>query len=293
MAWGFSGKLGKTPPQYTGKNAPNVQTLTTSITQPSGVTSFNRAAITSADQNYLNQGVVDTRVVNVLNYLIAKHKYLNISHIISGYENMTVNPEADQLSANISAHHNGLAADLDTIDFVYKVYKADSACSAASDGLAGDILYYNDLNQVLLTLPCRGDIFDTTKVNTTWDGMPAQGIPILIAYQDAKPNNPHAGTLADPGLNLSGVDLQVYQTVLQPEARRKVHQIITELLQYPATTSDANNNRVTQLITYSQPRDVQPFITDGTLDKVYGAGRPNNYGLFAMEEAWQNIHIGY
>lgn len=292
-AYGFACKLGKCPPQQTGPNAANAQLLVASNKTAIDVAGYNKMYIDPKDVKYLEEGVIDRRLVDSLNYLSSKHKYLKISHLLTAYENMTVNPEANQLSANISAHHDGLAGDITTIDFVYKVFAWDATCSAATNGLMGDTVYYNDKNDELLRFECNGDIFDMASANTTWNSMPAVGIPIEITYQDAKPNNPHAGDLPDPGLNLTGADKQVYDSVLQPEARRKVHQVIQELLEYPATTGDVNFNRVTQLITYSQARDVLPFVNDGTLDNIYGKNHPANYGLFAMEEAWQNIHIGY
>jgi hypothetical protein len=78
--------------------------------------------------------------------------------------------------------------------------------------------------------------------------------------------------------------------VLRPEARYKTHQLIQELLDISKEFENPNM-RVTQLITYSKERDVLPF--SDTLDKIYGVGHKDNYGLFAMQEAFPNVHVGY
>ena len=60
----------------------------------------------------------------------------------------------------------------------------------------------------------------------------------------------------------------------------------------PFTLNDIDL-RVTQLITYSHERDVQPFEDDGTLNRVYGVNRSRNFGLFSMREAFDHLHVGY
>jgi len=292
--YSLGGRLGKTALQATGPNSPEVKQLVDNNSATSPVNGYTKIQIDPKDVEYLNDGIIDQRLVGSLNYLVEKHKSIKISHVLTGYENMSTTEGGDsQLVANISAHHDGLAADITEIDFVYKVFEADPNCSEATGGAKnGDVVFYNDLSDELLRLECQGNPTDIL-VNTTWSGQPAEGLPIKMIYQDTKPDNPHAGNTADPSLSLNPIDQQIYDAVYQPEARRKTHQVIAELLAYPATTEVPESYRVTQLITYSQERDVDPFDKDGTLDKVYGLNRPNNYGLFAMEEAWQNVHIGY
>lgn len=88
----------------------------------------------------------------------------------------------------------------------------------------------------------------------------------------------------------------------RPVAQEKVHQVIKQLLQMPSANEpklnlpDLFNMRVTQLITFSNERDVLPFETGEekpTLDGVYGKNRLPNYGLFQMNEARDHIHIGF
>jgi hypothetical protein len=75
----------------------------------------------------------------------------------------------------------------------------------------------------------------------------------------------------------------------KPTAQENVHQVISELLELPYKTD--MSNRVIQLITYSQERDVDPFSE--TLTDLYGFIRPPGYGLFAMPEAWDHLHVAY
>jgi hypothetical protein len=75
-----------------------------------------------------------------------------------------------------------------------------------------------------------------------------------------------------------------------PKSQEEIHRVIEHLLQMPTKLKD-DNQKVVQLITYSQERDVDPF--KDTLDKLYGKNRQPNYGLFAMPEAWDHIHISY
>lgn len=91
-----------------------------------------------------------------------------------------------------------------------------------------------------------------------------------------------------PGIG-GGAD-DVMKKVYRPEARYKTHQALEELLAMPRDLKDINM-RVTQLITFSFKRDVESFKAQ--LDDLYGKGRLDNYGLFAMPEAHPNIHIGY
>jgi hypothetical protein len=286
-----SGYFGKAQPVAAGTISTNsdIKQAIDYSAKPTGVTGYNQLMfLVASDKDYMaNSGKIDARLVKALNYLISKHKMVRISHIISDYDLMNTNETGSdtnpQIIANITAHKDGLAADVDEIDFVYEV------------DLQGTVTYYNDLNQVLLTLPdTTAGIWNVSKVNTIFNGQPAQALPIPILDQDCKPNIKHAGNLPDPCTTITDpTQMLVFQKVYQPEARRKVHQAITELLQWPHDSGNTDYYRITQLITYSYARDVQPFEQNGTLDKLYGLPRPANYGLFYMLESWQNIHIAY
>lgn len=112
------------------------------------------------------------------------------------------------------------------------------------------------------------------------------GVPLLG-------NLANIGNVLNGFLNITGVDqFLIMERVYRPEARRKVHLVLRELLDMPFTLDDIDM-RVTQLITFSHERDVQPFEANGTLDRVYGRGRSKNFGLFSMKEAFGHLHIGY
>jgi len=315
-----NGYFGKAQPVAAGTAATNsdVKKAVDYSAKPTDVKGYNQLMfLVASDKDYLaNSGKIDARLVKALNYLISKHKMIRISHIISDYDLMNTNETGSdtnpQIIANITAHKDGLAADTDEIDFVYKTVEFDAKCQSGGVGaIAGalgvgtviggvgtgdsDIVYYNDLNQELLRLYCQASITDIAKdTNTIFKGQPAQAIPVKILWQDCKPNIKHAGNQPDPCTTITDpVEQLVFQKVYQPEARRKVHQAITELLQWPYDSGNKDYYRITQLITYSYSRDVAPWEKDGTLDQLYGLPRPANYGLFYMLEAWQNIHIGY
>jgi len=315
-----NGYFGKAQPVAAGTASTNsdVKKAIDYSQKPTDVAGYNQLMfLVTSDKDYMaNSGKIDARLVKALNYLISKHKMIRISHIISDYDLMNTNETGSdtnpQIIANITAHKDGLAADTDEIDFVYKTVEFDAKCQSGGVGaIAGalgvgtviggvgtgdsDIVYYNDLNQELLRLYCQASITDIAKdTNTIFKGQPAQAIPIKILWQDCKPNIKHAGNQPDPCTTITDpVEQLVFQKVYQPEARRKVHQAITELLQWPYDSGNKDYYRITQLITYSYSRDVAPWEKDGTLDQLYGLPRPANYGLFYMLEAWQNIHIGY
>lgn len=311
----LSGGAGKSAPQPAGTSSQNVKKMETQNQNPAKtgppespfqnpVSGFNQIVYKDAkDKDYVSSGEIDDRLARALAYLAEKHGVLRISHIISDYEYMNVSEAGKdtnpQVIENISAHQDGLAADIDYIDFVYKVIEENSACGTAADIISGgdvpvgDIVYYNDLNEELLRLPCADIGGRSALPNTSWNNLPAEAIPIKILYQDPKPNIEHAGNEPDPSLTTDPIEKMVYEKVYQPEARRKVHLVAQELLEFPYATDDADFYRITQLITYSKERDVQSFMDDGTLDKLYGLPRAANYGLFYMLESWQNIHIGY
>lgn len=119
-----------------------------------------------------------------------------------------------------------------------------------------------------------------------------QAIPIKVAWQDEKPIGAKVGDVGD--LNLPSdpyLGMVDFNMVYRPEARRKTHQVITELLRFPYDKANVRYFRVTQLITFSGDRDVTPFAS--ILDAIYGAKRPANYGLFSMPEAWAQVHVAY
>lgn len=294
-----SGYFGKTYPHEAGKDDPNVQKILELANAPSRVLGFNKIDFKDAeDRQYVSQDKIDDRLARALTYLSSQHEMIRISHIISEYEYMNLaeaGTDTDpRIIKNISAHKDGLAADIDQLDFVYKVFEENTTCSAETGGVAGDTVYYNDKNEELLRLNCLGTIFSELETNTTWEGKPAVGIPIKILYQDCKPNIEHAGNEPNPCITITDpVEIIVHQMVYQPEARRKTHASISEMLTFPNTTNDINHYKITQLITFSNSRDVKPFQDDGTLDKLYGNPRPANLGLFWLLESWQNIHIAY
>jgi len=126
--------------------------------------------------------------------------------------------------------------------------------------------------------------------NSTFKGKEAEAVPIKVSWQDTKPDVTHTDNSADESVTL---DPRVFYAVYRPQARIKVHQVISELLQMPydLAPKQLSEYRVTQLITFSEERDVVPF--KDTLDKLYGAKRQPNAGLFSMPESWAQVHIGY
>jgi len=294
IAYTIRGGYGKSVPGEAGPDSPNVTALLGLADKPTEVMGYSQVVFkTQEDRDYVASGEIDDRLLEALNYLASKHKMLRISHIISDYNQMNTDEAGTdtdpQIIQNISAHKDGLAADLDQIDFVYKVLDAKTQT----------VVFYNDINEELLRFDCKitptacAVTPNTTYKDALGTSWPAEAIPIKILYQDTKPLIQHAGNEPDPSLNPDPIEQLIYQKVYQPEARRKVNQAIGELLQFPYDKNDTDRYRITQLITYSQERDVDPFQEDGTLDKLYGMPRPKNFGLFSMLEAWQNIHLGY
>lgn len=125
--------------------------------------------------------------------------------------------------------------------------------------------------------------------NTKYQGNAnAQAVPIQVKWQDDKPDAQYVSNESD---DKSLINAPIFYTVYRPEARRKVHQLIQEILQFPYDMNNIFYYHVTQLITFSDERDVQPFMD--TLKALYGYPRPSNYGLFAMPESWAQVHVGY
>lgn len=216
---------GKSQPDPAGLPSENtaVQKLLDYAELPNGVAGFDRMVFkVTRDKEFVEKdGKIDQRLTDSLNYLISKHKYIRVSHIISEYEYMNVYEAGTDTNPNvipnITAHQDGLAADIDEIDYVYKIFRENEDCSVETAGLAGDIYYYNDQNKELLKLKCMGQLWNTTASNTTWNGEPAQAIPIKILYQDCKPDIKHAGNATDPCKAIANPTQQlVYDQVLQP-----------------------------------------------------------------------------
>lgn len=291
------GPIGKSGPQPGGTGDPSIPALNDLNKQKTRADYFKLDYLTARDKEYIQTGKMDRRLGEVLVWLINKHERIRVSHIISEYEDMPVNNESGTESNsavvnNISAHKDGLAADLDELDFVFKVFEDTDECDEASDGAMTDIVYYNDLEEELFRIECLTPKTAKTKANTTFKNNPAIAIPIQIRWQDKKPSNiKWLENVEDPGDTTDPTQKEIYQKVYQPEARRKVHLVIDELLKYPSEKGDPTKYRLVQLITFSFSRDVQPF--SAVLDDLYGQNRSSNFGLFSMNEAWWNLHLAY
>lgn len=125
-AYYLRGSAGKTIPQRAGKNDPNIAkvlSLTKQETGEKGSGNMKINFLNSRDLEYIQSGQVDKRLLASLVYLAEHHEHIRVSHIVSGYEDMQTNVESGsfhdkQLANNISAHKDGLAADIDEIDYV-------------------------------------------------------------------------------------------------------------------------------------------------------------------------------
>lgn len=125
--------------------------------------------------------------------------------------------------------------------------------------------------------------------NTKYKDKPyTQAVPIQVKWQDDMPDAKYVGGATD---DKSLINAPIFYSVYRPEARRKVHELIQQALQFPTDMNNQYYYHVTQLITYSDSRDVQPFMS--ILKTLYGLPRPANFGLFAMPEAWAQVHIAY
>ena len=288
FAMSANGQFGKTYVAPSGVNSPDAKNLVSdSSTSASGSSTYTKFTfINSKDKEYVEQGKIDKRLLNALNYLAGKHKRIAVSHFVSSYIDMPNNPEAgDQLSKNVSAHVEGLAADVTEIDFVYKVLEYKEECEGTNDF---DVVYYNDIDTELLRKKCAGNWAERADTNDTYKGG-AKAIPIKVCWQDEQPDNNHLDL--EDVVACTTQPSELYNNVFQPEARRKTHQVIDELLDYPYTTPSPDNYKVTQLITFSKERDVDPF--KDKIDKLYGINRYANNGLFAMVESWTQVHVAY
>lgn len=166
-----------------------------------------------------------------------------------------------------------------------------NAAITALGGGVGSVLGTVGANE-LLRLPCLAATPVTTP-NTTWNNNPAIAIPIKVIWQDNKPSVQYVDPAAkdDCATHEQVMGDLVCSQVFRPEAQRKVNQTISEILQYPYDMKDKSYYRPSQIITFSDSRDVQPFST--ILDDLYGLQRLSSLGLFHMDESWAQIHVAY
>jgi DNA repair ATPase RecN len=125
--------------------------------------------------------------------------------------------------------------------------------------------------------------------NTNFDGNQySQAVPIQVKWQDDSPGAQYVGNKTD---DKSIINDLIFYIVYRPEAQRKVHELIQQTLQAPTDLNNKYYYRPSQLITFSNQRDVQPFAD--TLNSLYGLPRAANLGLFALPQSWSQIHIAY
>lgn len=125
-AYYIRGGAGKTFPQRAGKNDPNIAKVLALSKQETGEKGSGNMKINFLNQRdleYLQSGQIDKRLLAALTYLAEHHEHIRVSHIVSGYESLKTNVESGsfhdiQFANNISAHKDGLAADLDEVDYV-------------------------------------------------------------------------------------------------------------------------------------------------------------------------------
>ena len=125
-AYYLRGGAGKTAPQRAGKDDPNIAkvlALTGQETGESGSGNMKLNFLHQRDLEYIQSGEIDKRLLAALVYLAERHEHIRVSHIVSVYEDMKTNVESGmfhdkQKRNNISAHQDGLAADIDEIDYL-------------------------------------------------------------------------------------------------------------------------------------------------------------------------------
>lgn len=146
----------------------------------------------------------------------------------------------------------------------------------SSFGLGGGVE-----NKVLMRMPCAGSKALVTPSDTKLGGNSAVIIPLQVKWQE------------DSGLSsvTNLYDKGAFFTVLQPETRRKVHELITQTLQFPYDMKNIFYFKPNQIITFSKTRDVDPFWNK--LKALYEWPRGENIGLFSMPEALPHVHIAY
>ena len=148
------GAFGKSTPIPAGASYVNTK-KTFSFSQASsqnaqGITiaGYKKIGLNSVDSKYIEDGLADQRLMDIMKYLGDRHLSLGISHIISGYQDMTSadNPESgakrdNQIISNVSNHKAGLATDVATIDFVYKTIEPNPYCGKKPPT---DVVWYSD-----------------------------------------------------------------------------------------------------------------------------------------------------
>lgn len=174
-----------------------------------------------------------------------------------------------------------------------KISNAQKMLSSVSNTLLGAQKFVNDISGsiggwITKLIPSGFRAYGVLP-NTTYKDQPyTEAVQIQVKWQDDPPDSKYINGEAD---NEGILNSLIFYTVYRPEAQRKVHDLIAELLQFPYDMKNKTEYRVTQLITFSKDRDVTPF--KALVDKLYGASRPANYGLFSMPEAWAQVHIAY
>lgn len=256
----------------------------------------SQSALSQEDKNSLNQKLDNlNQQLSTLSY-----RYLQLDALVNDISNLlnsslySIENEINSNISNALSQLDGLKSQLESLknlpntSIIRDLGSINSALSQISntvnianlggslDGLSGLLGGSNEL----LRLYCEGG--PATGLSTK------EAIPIKVSWQDAKPNIKHTAPDADESLT---TDPRVYYSVYRPEARKKVHQVIAELLQFPYDMKNVETYKVSQLVTYSQERDVDPFAS--ILNTLYGKIRPGNVGLFSMPESWAQVHIGF
>lgn len=285
MCIAFKGYPGKTYPNPAGKNDTNVQKIIElekkSSQGPYHVIDF----LSNEDKDYVEAGKLDKRLAAALVYLAERHNRIGISYVISTYNTMPTNPEdSSQLSSNVSAHKEGLAADIAEIDFVYKAYVPNAACSEEG---AVDLVYYADKPVNVSGTSAAGGQISTSDngLNSSIDALLAKldqlsqdadfetrlQIDRLKAQLEADKSNNARVQQATTELNNQIIALEAQlqnQTGEQlAELKQKIAQLKTAVSQMQQALYEAN-----QVIAQfnGQLEDIQTQIANGQrdLDKI-------------------------
>jgi uncharacterized coiled-coil DUF342 family protein len=194
----------------------------------------------------------------------------SLQGIIDGYINKLKTETFDKIKAELEGKlKEAIGAELGNVI-------GSQIPGLSSLGLGGGVE-----NKVLMRMPCVGNKVLVTPSDTKLGGNKAVIIPLKVEWQE------NSGLASVTNLS----DQQAFFTVLQPETRRKVHELITQTLQFPYDMKDKFYYKANQIITFSAVRDVQPFWLK--LKDLYGEKRGANIGLFAMPEALPHVHIAY
>ena len=195
--------------------------------------------------------------------------------------------QVDTWVAKIDAYKT----QMDTINS--KISNAQQMLSSVSNNLLGVQNFVNNISGsiggwIAKLIPSGFRAYGVLPNTTYKDQQYTEAVQIQVKWQDDPPDSKYTNGEPD---NKGILNSLIFDTVYRPEAQRKVHDLIAELLQFPYDIKNKTEYRVTQLITFSKERDVTPF--KALVDKLYGASRPANYGLFNMPEAWDHLHIAY